>query len=282
LVQGNVPQHLKFDPEQGRPILARYLELSRAAATAPITHVIWPESALPYAVLRDPRPLALLADAVPRGGALITGAVRVTAPGVTPWQAWNGLIVLDDAGRQAAAYDKHHLVPFGEYQPLRRLMPASWTLVGDVDLSTGPGPETLAIPGAPAAGALICYEAIFPGAVIDERARPAWLINVTNDAWYGRSTGPYQHFASARLRAIEEGVPLARAANNGISAVVDAYGRIRARLGLEETGVVDSALPKAVTGLNLYARFGDTTFGMLALCVLGAAAWIGRPARSNG
>jgi apolipoprotein N-acyltransferase len=282
IVQGNVPQHLKFEPEQRLPILNRYLELTRRPSETPITHVIWPETALPYPVLRDPPPILPLAGSVPRGGALVTGAVRVTAQGVTPWQVSNGLIVLDDTGRQAAAYDKEHLVPFGEYQPLRRLMPASWTLVGDVDFSTGPGPETLNIPGAPPAGALICYEAIFPGAVIDRRTRPAWLINVTNDAWYGRSTGPYQHFASARLRAIEEGVPLARAANNGISAVVDAYGRIRARLGLGETGVVDSPLPKAVTEMTLYARFGDTTFGMLALCVLLAAVWTGRPARNRG
>src|SRR5206468_3544176 len=122
----------------------------------------------------------------------------------------------------------------------RRLVPASWTLVGAVDFSTGPGAATLAVPGAPPIGPLICYEAIFPGAVVNGSERPGWLVNVTNDAWYGRSTGPYQHFASARMRTIEEGLPLVRAANNGISAVVDSYGRVRASLSLDETGIVDS------------------------------------------
>ncbi len=276
LVQANVPQHLKFQPDQRQAILARYLELTRKPADLPVTHVIWPETALPYAVVRDPQPLDGLAEAVPPGGALIFGAIRVTPPGAQPWQVWNGLVVLDDRGRQVSAYDKAHLVPFGEYQPLRRLVPASWTLVGEVDLSTGPGPTRLAIPGAPPAGPLICYEAIFPGAVVNASERPDWLVNLTNDAWYGRTAGPYQHFAAARMRSLEEGLPLVRAANNGISAVVDSYGRVRARLGLDETGVLDAPLPQALRTKPLYARLGDTICGVLALSLLMVAAWTER------
>ncbi|MBI1779232.1 MAG: apolipoprotein N-acyltransferase [Proteobacteria bacterium] len=276
LVQGNVPQHLKFVPEQQAATLARYVELSMRPGDAPITHVIWPETALPYPVVRDPRPIPILGQALPRGGALITGAIRVTPPGLQPWQVWNGLLVFDEEGRQVAGYDKVHLVPFGEYQPLRRLFPASWTLVGEVDFSTGAGLERLLIPGAPPAGALICYEAIFPGQVVNEGARPAWLVNLTNDAWYGRSTGPYQHFAIARMRTIEEGLPLVRVANTGISGVVDAYGRVRARLGLDREGVIDSPLPGALATAPLYARWGDTMCVLLGLGMLLAGAGIER------
>jgi apolipoprotein N-acyltransferase len=220
----------------------------------------------------DPDPIDVLGAVVPKGGALITGTIRVTPPGVQPWHVSNGLVVLDDRGRQVAAYDKVHLVPFGEYQPLRRYVPASWTLAGEVDFTSGPGLETLVVPGTPPMGPLICYEAIFPGAVAAPDARPGWLVNVTNDAWYGRTLGPYQHFAAARMRAVEEGLPLVRAANNGISAVVDGYGRVLAALGLDETGVVDAALPRKVTGTTLYGRFGDTMFGLLALGLLVGAA----------
>jgi apolipoprotein N-acyltransferase len=281
LVQGNVPQHLKFQPELRAGILRKYIELSQRPAAQPITHVIWPETALPYAIQHEPEPIPALGQAAPKGGALITGAIRVTAEGVEPWQVWNGLVVMDDQGRQVAAYDKVHLVPFGEYQPLRRLVPASWTLVGAVDLSTGNGPTTMPIPGAPPAGPLVCYEAIFPGEVVDARQRPGWLINVTNDAWYGRSTGPYQHFASARMRAVEEGLPLVRAANNGISAVVDAYGRVEGSLALDDTGVLDTTLPKAVATKTIYARAGDAIWGVVGLGLLVLAASSERRRRAS-
>ena len=148
--------------------------------------------------------------------------------------------------------------PFGEYVPLRPLLAATGlqkVVPGILDYSAGPGPRTLVLPGLPDVGPLVCYEVIFPGAVTAQQ-RPAWLLNVTNDAWYGNSAGPYQHFAMARVRAVEEGVPLVRAANTGISGIVDAYGRVRASLGLMEAGVVDGELPVPLAP-TLYARFKD-------------------------
>jgi len=156
------------------------------------------------------------------------------------------LAVLDESGHITATYDKFHLVPFGEYMPFRGFLPFDKLAVGDIDFSPGPGPRTLAIPGAPPAGPLICYEAIFPGEVVDEANRPQWLLNVTNDAWFGVSSGPHQHFASARMRAVEEGLPLVRAANTGISGIIDGYGRVVAQLGLERAGVIAAALPQAL------------------------------------
>ena len=127
------------------------------------------------------------------------------------------------------------------------MLPIDDFIPGAIDMTPGPGPRTLALPGLPAFAATVCYEAIFPGRVVDRAARPAWMLNVTNDAWYGSSSGPYQHFAIARTRAVEEGLPLVRAANNGISGVVDPAGRVVARTRLDSIGYADIALPEAAT-----------------------------------
>jgi apolipoprotein N-acyltransferase len=159
-------------------------------------------------------------------------------------------------------------VPFGEYMPLRWLIPIPAIANDGVDFAAGPGPRTLDLPGLPPVGPLICYEVIFPGAVIDPAHRPAWLLNVTNDAWYGFSSGPFQHFSIARVRAVEEGLPLVRAANNGISGVIDPYGRVVKRLGLDDIGVIDSGLPVGLPDPPLYARAGDW---LLLILMLGAS-----------
>jgi apolipoprotein N-acyltransferase len=203
---------------------------------------------------------------VPPGGVLITGAPRTDPAPLEARHVWNSLAVIDRAGTLVGTYDKFHLVPFGEYVPLRGVLPIDKITPGNVDFSAGPGPQTLVLPGLPAVGPLICYEVIFPAAVVDAAHRPAWLLNLTNDAWYGRSSGPYQHFAIARTRAVEEGLPLVRSANNGISGVVDPYGRVTAQLGLDAVGVLDAALPKPIEP-TLYARFGD----LLYAAMLGAA-----------
>jgi apolipoprotein N-acyltransferase len=148
-------------------------------------------------------------------------------------------------------------VPFGEYVPLRGWLPLGKLTEGRGDFSAGPGPRSVAVPGAPEFGPLVCYEAIFPGAVVGPGARPGWLLNVTNDGWFGISTGPHQHLAAARLRAVEEGLPMVRAANTGISAVIDAGGRVRARLGLGRRGVLDAALPRAIRSPPPFARAGN-------------------------
>ncbi len=273
LVQGNIDQSQKWRDELRRQHFEKHIALSRLppedpSARAP-THVIWPETAVPYLIDHDIRVRMRLAEAVPPGGLLITGAPRATAPGVEPFQVWNSLEAIDGNGVLAGIYDKFHLVPFGEYVPLRGLLPIERIVPGRGDFSTGPGPVTIDLPGLPPVGPLICYEAIFPAAVIDPKRRPDWLLIVTNDGWFGISAGPHQHFAASRLRAVEQGLPLVRAANTGISGVVDALGRVEARLGLGETGVLDADLPKPLEGRTLYSQLGDgLPLGLAAILLL--------------
>ncbi len=268
IVQPSIPQTLKWDPQEREANFRRLLSLSAGPDSDRITDVIWPEAAATYFLNREPTRRAAIAAVVPRGGLLLTGALRTDSEPARAEHAWNSLVALDDAGAIRGSYDKFHLVPFGEYVPLRNLIPIPAIANDGLDFSAGPGPHTLDLPGLPPVGPLICYEAIFPGAVTDPLQRPAWLLNVTNDAWYGFSSGPFQHFAIARVRAIEEGLPLVRAANNGISAVVDAYGRIVGRLGLDDVGVIDAGLPIGLAEPPLYGRAGDW---MLLVVMLGAS-----------
>lgn len=289
LVQPNIPQAEKWQADRRLDNLRRHVALSRTPAPSgpPPTHVIWGETAVPYPLdgrrddVRDLIAVALEDRPGPDMGpetAVITGAVRVTPPGAEPYRVWNSLIAVDGDGTVRAVYDKAHLVPFGEYVPFRDVLPLDKITPGSTDFSAGPGPRTVMFPGLPPASPLICYEVIFPGAVTDPEVRPAWLLNVTNDGWYGVSSGPYQHFATARLRAVEEGVPLVRVANTGISAIVDPYGRVLARVGLAEAGVADGPLPQSLPP-TLFARLGNLVpLGLAALAVAGGAA-IGRGRR---
>ncbi|MEJ0071686.1 MAG: apolipoprotein N-acyltransferase [Pseudomonadota bacterium] len=166
-------------------------------------------------------------------------------------------------------------MPLSHVLPIARIAPG-----GGDGFSAGPGPRSLRLPGLPPVGPLICYEVIFPGEVIDPDDRPAWLLNLTNDAWYGDSSGPYQHFASARARAVEQGLPLVRAANTGISGVIDPYGRVIARLGLGRAGVVDALLPRGLPDATVYQRFGGGILAFLLLAGLAAAILSRRHARA--
>ncbi|MCH8092584.1 MAG: apolipoprotein N-acyltransferase [Proteobacteria bacterium] len=268
LVQANIDQRLKWSPSERAANFRKYLEMTKGPGFENVTHVIWPETAVPYIVARDAGARAAIAAVVPPKGLVITGAIRATPVGVKPFQVWNSAHAIDESARIVETYDKFHLVPFGEYVPLRGVLPLKKITRGAVDFSAGPGPRTLALPGLPPVSLLICYEVIFPGNVLDPGDRPRWLLNLTNDAWFGESTGPYQHFAAARLRAVEEGLALVRSANTGISAVIDPYGRVIARLGLGVEGVLDSPLPLPLVGLTPYARFGDwILLGMLTIAV---------------
>jgi apolipoprotein N-acyltransferase len=203
----------------------------------------------------------------PKDGYVITGALRGNPSPGPVVQVWNSIEAVDHDGAIRAHYDKAHLVPFGEYVPFRGLLPIGKITPGAIDLSPGPGPQSLALPRLPGVAPLVCYEAIFPAAAIDPESRPAWILNVTNDAWYGRSSGPFQHFAIARTRAIEEGLPLVRVANNGISGVVDAAGRVLARTSLDAIGYADVALPEPGPP-TLYGRAGDWLFLVLLIAGL--------------
>ena len=258
IVQANIAQTLKWRRDLRAAHLAEFIELSRGPGFAGIDIVIWPETAAPYFLGQNARRRLQAAGAAPPGGVLITGAPRTESrTGPNRRRFWNSLHAIRPSGEIAATYDKHHLVPFGEYVPLRRYLDLEKITQGRTDFTPGPGPRTLAVAGLPSFGPLICYEAIFSGSVLDPAARPAWLLNLTNDAWFGVSSGPYQHLASARLRAVEQGLPLVRAANTGISAVVDAYGRVVAHIGLNRKGVVDVSLPKPIFPVTMYGRFGD-------------------------
>jgi apolipoprotein N-acyltransferase len=213
--------------------------------------------------------MAQIADFLPKGTVLITGSVRAPdlPPGSRITRAYNSIYIIDHDGSVLSVYDKLHLVPFGEYLPfqewMERLGLEQLTKVQGGFIA-GTLHNSLEIPGAPRALPLICYEAIFPSEVATRDGRPGWIVNLTNDGWFGMTTGPYQHLQQARLRAIEQGLPLVRAANTGISAVVDPMGRIVARLGLGVEGVVDSRLPAAITP-TIYARVGDLPAAMIVV-----------------
>jgi len=277
LVQPNVEQSLKWRDSERAAIFRNLLSLSTAPAAQPPTAIIWPEAATPFLFEQSREARAAAAAIVPPDGLLITGTPRATPRPDGGHDFWNGLIALDHADVVRGTYDKFHLVPFGEYVPLRGILPIEMIAPGGGGgFSSGPGPRTLHLPFVPPVSPLICYEVIFPGAVLDPADRPAWLLNLTNDAWYGETSGPYQHFAIARVRAVEQGLPLARAANTGISGVVDPYGRVIARLGLGRQGVVDAPLPRALSEAPPYPRFGGPILAVMLLLGLAAGLVSGR------
>lgn len=283
IVQPSIPQREKWLPDKQASIFQDHLSLSEMDASgqrdnlAGITHVVWPEAAMPFLPLEHPEALAAIGDLLPDGAFLLTGALRregnaAGAVGVKPARAYNSLMVFDSAGTLDAVYDKTHLVPFGEYLPWQSTLEAIGLeqltrLRGGFSVGDTPRP-ILRIPGLPSVGGLICYEAIFPGVGRASASRPGLLLNVTNDGWFGNTTGPRQHFHQARVRAVEEGLPLVRAANNGISAVVDSSGNILGALGINLRGSVDSLLPLARSAPP-YAVLGDVIYLLAALLIAG-------------
>lgn len=278
IMQPNIPQAERFGAEAMRSVLDGYMELSSAKTPerpdgmAGVTHLIWPESAFPGVISRDAEALRLLGQFIPANATLVTGAARLEGP-AGGRKFYNSIHVIQSGGAILDTYDKVHLVPFGEYLPLGRLLERlrlRQFISVPGGFQFGARNEPLRAPGLGLVLPLICYEAIFPGVVerVGGKERPAVMINVTNDGWFGRTPGPYQHFAQARLRAIEEGLPMIRAANSGVSAVIDPYGRVIASLGLGVAGVVDAALPKA-GGPTLFSRAPNAgPFGLLLACVM--------------
>jgi apolipoprotein N-acyltransferase len=282
LLQPNVAQGPDFAPDKGAEVLGRYLALSERptppdrTGAGDVTLLIWPESAFPFILSRDPGAVARIADFLRGGAILATGAARLEEdprPGGRD-HYFNSIEVLDQSGLVPERYDKHHLVPFGEYMPfqawLDRIGITQFVqFPGGFD--RGEGESVIRIPGLPDAVAMVCYEAIFPnewgGARDGEARRATWLLNLTDDAWFGMTAGPYQHFAEARLRAIELGLPLVRVANTGISGVVDAKGRILAYAPLGSQTAIDSALPGAIAA-TWQSRWGSATFAVLLLAML--------------
>ena len=281
LIQGNVQQGQKWDPRLRDSVFERYLRLTdegvqqsvgvqqsagiQQSAKRPRI-AVWPETASPF-LLDDTAGRAI--SNASHGEPTLIGAVRFD----TEDRPRNSLFALTGTGAISGIYDKWHLVPFGEYQP--RWAQVGIQLVQGDGFAPGPGPETLHLPDIPAVGPLICYEAIFPGQVVNETDRPSWMVNVTNDAWFGTSAGPRQHLAAARMRAVEEGLPLLRAANTGITAAFDGRGHELTRLPMEESGFRAVTLPGPWPATT-FARFGLLLPGLLALGSLGLGLILGR------
>ena len=270
LVQGNVSQGQKWDQDLAVRIFRHYLDLTAKAPVTGPAVAVWPETAFPGLLATD-EPAREAIERATGGAPALVGSVRFDAER----RPRNSLFAVLSGGEIAGEYDKWHLVPFGEFVPA--WLPVPIMVVPGNGFAAGPGPKTLHIPGLPPVGPLICYEAIFSGQVVDRDDRPAWMVNVTNDAWFGNSAGPRQHLAAARMRAVEEGLPLLRAANTGISAAFDARGQELGRIGMQTSGTMVVALPGALPP-TLFARFGLWLPAISALVALGMGLMARKPA----
>ncbi|SHN75314.1 apolipoprotein N-acyltransferase [Bradyrhizobium erythrophlei] len=279
IMQPNLQQDARFNYGAKADVMKKYLTLSDRASGPQSTGVrdvnilIWPESAFPFFLTREADAMAQISDLLPKGTVLITGSVRApdVPPGTRITRAYNSIYVIDHDSNVLSVYDKLHLVPFGEFLPFQDLMEKiGFEQLTRVQGGFIPGTRrrSMEVPNAPRMLPLICYEVVFPGHVVERGDRPGWIVNLTNDGWFGISSGPYQHLQQARMRAIEQGLPLVRAANTGISAVIDPVGRTVASLGLGLEGVLDSGLPAAIPP-TAYARAGD-----IPIMIILAAAWL--------
>ena len=277
IVQPNIPQDEKYRAELVRRNWQRLVDLTtRKSATSP-TIVIWPEAAPPVLLQFSPEAVAQIARMTRPGRVLMTGNQRMALDATQHRIFYNSLYIFGPGGRLLSTYDKFHLVPFGEYLPLESILRSAGItklVAFPGSFAAGDGPKTFPLPDAPAVGPLICYEILFPSAVIGA-TRPGWLVNVTDDSWFGPWAGPEQHLLAARVRAIEEGLPVVRAANTGISAVVDPLGREITTLGLGRTGAIDSGLPRALA-MPGYALYGDAGFLLLLATSAGLSWWLAR------
>lgn len=282
LVQPDIDQRLKWKPDLRLKHVLDQVEMSRRPDPKgkPPTDVIWAETNAPFLLSNAPEVRRLVGEAAPPGGLALVGAPRMSRKdGLTRY--YNSLFVIAPDGHVVATYDKSHLVPFGEYVPFRKYLPFPRLVESRGDFTPGPGPVVLHLPGLPPVSPLICYEAIFSGHVTPPGERPAWLLNITNDAWFGTSSGPYQHFVQARMRAVEEGLPLVRVANTGISAIVDPYGRVVRSLALGARGIVDGPLPKPLAATP-FAAWGNLHLLYMVAFLVVMAGFCRPEKRENG
>lgn len=295
IVQADVDQESKWTPEAYRDIVDRYVNLTARPGAVRPDLIIWPEGALPASANQvfapDSAEAVAIARAVQPGQSLIMGLSRGAPDFSAPGGGWyfNSLFVLTHQGQDglniSAVYDKYRLVPFGEYLPAGDLLGAlgvrSLTHM-PVDFSPGPRPAPIDIPGASRAQPLICYESLYPGFTPGSAGRPGWIVNISNDAWFGRTSGPLQHLNLASYRAIETGLPVVRSTPTGVSAMIDPWGRVIGDQRLEpgESGVIDARLPRP-TAITFYGRFGDRLFWLAVLASLAVAVPLSRLRRSR-
>lgn len=261
IVQPNIKQKYKWDPEHKYQSFFKNITLANSTNNEDINYVIWSESAIPYAISEESQELLnLIKQAIPQNAFLISGAIRIKYDQKTNIpNIFNSIITINDQGKIIDYYNKRHLVPFGEYIPFQKYLPfISKITNGAQGFASGQDAKTVFLPNNFANfSPLICYEVIFSKLTINKDNPPDFILNLTNDAWFGRSSGPYQHLAMSQIRAIEYGMPLIRAANSGISAYIDPYGRIVDKIDLNETGILDIKLLEKLES-TLYAKHGNT------------------------
>ncbi len=269
IVQPSIPQVMKWKKGEVEKNFKRHIELSGANAARNPDIIVWGETASPYSLDIDKEKMKDLLPILKKGSYLVAGMVTYAWRKNT-FLPHNSMVVFDSNGEVVDYYHKSHLVPFGEYIPLRKYLPEVIRPIANAigNFGKGGGPKIIRLEGLPSFGGIICYEVIFAGEVVDRKNRPDFLINVTNDAWYGESAGPYQHWVTAKLRAIEEGIEVVRVANNGISGLISAYGKEEYVLPLNYSGFVDVELCKPLKGLTWYARFGNLTVLMFCLILI--------------
>ena len=258
IVQPSIPQTMKWSREALEDNFKTYVNMTGKKGNLRPDLIVWGETASPFMLDVDEEHLQQLLPVIPQGSFLAAGMITYQ-PVKGRYLPHNSMAVINSDGQIVDYYHKSHLVPFGEYIPFRDYLPAFIRPVANAigTFGRGSGPKLIAAGQLPAFGAIICYEVIFPHQVVDENARPDFLINLTNDGWYGDSAGPYQHWAATKMRAVEEGIAIIRAANNGISGMITAYGQEKAVLLLNDKGIVDVRLNKPLLHPTLYSRLGN-------------------------
>jgi apolipoprotein N-acyltransferase len=282
IVQPNIAQAEKWKPEFLQRNWTRLIDLTRSPGLETRTLVIWTEAAPPFFLLSEPAGLEVIASLLPDKTSLLTGTVR-SEDGEGRRRYFNSMAAVSGTGQVLAVYDKSHLVPFGEYLPLFWMLePLGITKLtgGSGGYTQGGGVRTIEIANTPSFGPLICYEVIFPGEVVEPGHRPEWLVTMTDDSWFGPWTGPYQHLGIAKIRAAEEGLAVVRAANTGVSAVIDPYGRVTTSLELGVAGIVDSPLPKPLKS-TVFAQAGDLIFWLMLIAISGVGCFFSRSASDD-
>lgn len=279
LVQPNISQNDKWRGDNARAIFDQLLRLSaQPAVGAEPTLIVWPESAVPFLIDESAEGKRELRTVLDGRKTLLTGAVRRTWRSETQADYYTSILEFDGQAQLVGTYDKHHLVPGGEYLPLAWLIePLGFRKIVNLPESfkAGTGPSTLPVQGAGLAEMQICYEAIFPHSFPNADPRPDWVLNVTNDGWFGNSAGPYQHLAQLRMRAVEQGLGIIRVANTGISAVLDSTGGYVMQSRVGEATAFDSPIPKALPP-TFFARWGELGFALLWSLLIVGANFLGR------
>lgn len=277
LVQPSIPQSLKWDRNILEQNLKEYVELSHSADSSYVDFTVWGETAVPFDITYDESHRKQVRNASPRYGHLITGFLRYE-PVDGRYRPYNSFVVINRKGEIGGIYDKSHLVPFGEYIPFRQYLPDWVKPVANTISEFGRGKQydTIKIDGYPEFAPLICYEIIFSDEIVRKENKPKWAVVLTNDGWYGLSSGPYQHLVAAQMRAVEEGISIVRSANNGISAVINPYGEITAQIPLDVRDSIDATIKPDEARQTLFGHYGNIISVSMSCVLLLLALLLGR------